>query len=103
LFNSNFNGIVTIIIDSFQNPTTTQPAIYQLTVQLPIDGVYYGVMTGSSSISAITRALISNSISSSSYRVLDTGVVYTLKIKTNHRFSSASIIVPSDITISNGF
>ena len=103
LFSSTFNGIVSIIIDSFINPTTTEPTNYKLSVQLPIGNVTYGVMTGSFDISSITRALISNVISASSFRVLDTGVTYSLTIRTNHRFTAVSIILPSEISIVAGF
>ena len=103
LFSSTFNGIVSIIIDSFINPTTTEPTNYRLSVQLPIGNVTYGVMTGSFDISSITRALISNVISASSFRVLDTGVTYSLTIRTNHRFTAVSIILPSEISIVAGF
>lgn len=60
-------------------------------------------MSGSYSIVANTKALLSNAITASSYQVLQTGVTYTAAITTNFGFTSVSIIIPSDITIGSGF
>lgn len=60
-------------------------------------------MGGSTSLTASAKPLISNSIAATSYKVLDTGVTYTISINTNFAFTAISIIVPSDISIASGF
>lgn len=100
IFSSNFKGTVILIIPSFTNPPTTQPSVYNLAVS---DSASYSVMTSSFTFTANTRSLISNSITSSSSTVLDTGVTITLNLQTNHPFTAISIIVPPEISIGSSF
>ena len=100
IFASNFQGTVVIIIPTFKNPLTTQPSTYLLAVN---DQNSYGVMSSSYLFTASTKALLSNTIATSSSKVLDTGVTYTMSLTTNFGFTAISIIVPADITIVTGF
>lgn len=100
IFSSNFQGTVVVIIPTFTNPLTVQPSTYLLAVN---DQNNYGVMSSSFTFTANTKALISNTIATSSSTVLATGVTYTLSITTNFDYSAISIIVPTDISIATGF
>ena len=100
IFASAFAGTVTLTLSTFLNPPTTQPSLYTLSVTDQDD---YAVMTGSYSLTANTRALVSNSVSASSTIVLTPGTTYTLSITTNFPFTAVSIIVPSDISIAAGY
>ena len=100
IFGSNFQGTVVVIIPTFVNPPTTQPSTYSVAVN---DQNGFGVMTSSFTMTANTKALLSNSVAASSLTVLASGVTYTLSITTNFDFSSIAIGVPTDITIGTGF
>jgi hypothetical protein len=100
VFSSSFVGTVVLIISSFTNPPTVQSSTYLLQVN---DQDGYLAMSGSFTLTASTKPLVSNAITASSYQVLRSGVTYTANITTNFGFSSVTIIVPSDITIASGF
>jgi hypothetical protein len=87
-------------VSSFLNPPTVQPSTYLLAIR---DQDTYAIMSGSTTFTANTRPLQTNSISASSLKVLDTGATYTLSFTCSHEFSTVSIILPSDITVASGF
>lgn len=89
-----------LVIESFTNPPTVQPTTYLIQVHDPTGAA---IMTGLTTITAITRAFINNTITASSYQVLRSSVTYTATIATNYGFNSVSIIVPNDITIGSGY
>ena len=60
-------------------------------------------MSGSTTLTATTRAFISASISASSYQVLKSSATYTAAVTTSFGFTSITIIVPNDIIIGAGF
>ena len=100
VFQSNFtSGLIVIDFSQFSNPLTVQPTTYLLTVETA-DG--YTILTGSLSITATLKTLISNSLSSSSYKVLDTGVL-TITAELNYAATAISIILPPEIIIKTGF
>lgn len=100
LFSSTVSGTIVLVIGSFTNPPTVQPTSYLIQVY---DSTGAAVMTGSTTITAITKAFINNTITASSYQVLQSPVIYTPTIVTNFAFTSVSIIVPNDITIGSGY
>ena len=100
VFQSNFtSGLILIDFSQFSNPLTVQPTTYLLTVETA-DG--HTILTGSLSITATLKTLISNSLSSSSYKVLDTSVL-TITAELNYAATAISVILPSEITIKTGF
>jgi hypothetical protein len=99
LFSAKFAGTIVLIINAFTNPPTVQPTSYLIQVY---DQNGKAVMSGSTLLTASTKALKSSSISASSYQVLQAGVAYTAAFASNYGFTSVSIIVPPDITIGAG-
>jgi hypothetical protein len=100
LFTTKFSGTVVVIIGSFTNPPTVQPTTYLIQV---FDRIGSSVMSGSTTLTATTRAFLNTSITASSYQVLKSSVTYTAAVTTNFGFTSIAIIVPNDITIGSGF
>lgn len=91
VFQSNFtNGLILIDFSQFSNPLTVQPTTYLLTVETS-DG--HIIFTGSLSITATLKSLKSNSLSASSYKVLDTSVL-TITAELNYAATAISIILP---------
>lgn len=92
VFQSNFlNGTILINFAQFSNPLTIQPTIYLLTVETS-DG--FTIFTSSLTITATLKGLISNTLSSSSYKVLDTSVL-TINVGLNYAATAISVILPS--------
>lgn len=96
IYNSDFAGTTVLSIGDFINPPTIQPSNYPIVIA---DSNGYTIMTSSYLFTASTKALVSNSVSASSLKVLDTGVTYTINIQSNYGFTSVSILIPSDISI----
>jgi len=96
IYTTNFAGTTILSIGNFLNPPTVQPSTYLISLA---DASGYTIMTGSYIFIASTKALLSNSVSASSLKVLDTGVTYTINIAANYGFTSVSILIPSDISI----
>jgi hypothetical protein len=101
MFKSNFNGgVVTIGLPLFLNPPTIQPSMYMLSV-LTSDN--YIIYTSSYTLTTVLKNLVSNSISSSSYKVLDMTTL-TLSIELNYPATSISVILPAnDLFLFSGF
>lgn len=91
VFQSNFlNGTILINFAQFSNPLTIQPTIYLLTVETS-DG--FTIFTSSLTITATLKGLISNTLSSSSYKVLDTSVL-TINVGLNYAATAISVMLP---------
>jgi hypothetical protein len=59
-------------------------------------------MTSTTTITVSLISLISNAISSSSY-VVDDISTYSVVMQTNYPFTAVSIILPSDVSVQNGY
>ncbi len=91
VFQSNFlNGTILINFAQFSNPLTIQTTIYLLTVETS-DG--FTIFTSSLTITATLKGLISNTLSSSSYKVLDTSVL-TINVGLNYAATAISVMLP---------
>jgi len=100
IFLTTTTGTISLGLPTFINPPTIQPTTYSLYIS---DSNNFIIMTGSYLFKAKTKTLIANTVSASSYTVLDTGVTYTISITTNFAFSSVSIIIPTDISIGSNY
>ena len=96
VFSSDFLGTVSLVIGIFTNPFTSQPSTYSLSVN---DQNSHAVMSGSTTLTANTKGLVSNSVSASSSTVLDSGVTYSISMVTNYPFTSISIIIPPEVSV----
>jgi len=100
LFQSNFtSGLISVYFSSFINPPTIQPSVYTMIVQT---SDAYTIMSSTTAITVSLISLISNTISSSSYVVNDIST-YFVNIQTNYAFTAISIILPSDVSVQNGY
>jgi hypothetical protein len=62
----------------------------------------FSIMSSTTTITVSLISLISNSISSSSYKVDDIAT-YFVNVQTNYPFNSISIILPSDVSVESGY
>lgn len=100
LFQSNFtSGLISVYFSSFINPPTIQPSIYNLVIQASDT---YSILSSTYTMTVSLISLISNTISSSSYIVNDIATYY-FNIHTNYQFTAISIILPSDVSVQNGY
>jgi hypothetical protein len=100
IFQSNFiNGTILIDFSQFANPLTVQPTTYLLTVETSDS---FTIFTGSLSMTASLKSLISNSLASSSYKVLDSSIL-TITAELNYAATAITVILPPDVVIKTGF
>lgn len=88
-----------IDFSQFANPLTVQPTTYLLTVETSDS---FTIFTGSLSMTASLKSLISNSLASSSYKVLDSSIL-TITAELNYAATAITVILPPDVVIKTGF
>lgn len=100
LFSSNGTGSISITLPNFVNPPTLRPITYSMNIK---SGTNYMIAASSYTFTASLQALVSNSISASSYTVMQSSVTYTMTFTSNYGFKAISFLIPADVSVVSGF
>lgn len=95
------SGNIEVRIPQLTNPPTARPTPYTLTIKTSTGfAIATAVFTFTADLQVFKTAA---TLTASSYKVMDTGIIYTFSFETFYAYRSISILVPPEVSTNTGF